>query len=363
MAPKRASQQKLKVDQFKLLKKPMEHLGKQINVPGSFWKGRMLPDERDKVYRCTIVDFSLAHKFAPDSSPRKAFKMQEMGIDGTGSHEKSDLASTMYWIDYPLPFLRFYYNTFPGVDDDLAGAAEVASLARAGGNGVNGSASDGCASSATVTHTDVHPEFPSLRIPSAVIYRFFRVISDKLIEMGPTSGKFAALWECTVLDEGGQACCNRRRINHERDKTCQTSNLIAHLRERSANCKFHQTAMKQVDIGSKNCVEVDGDMVKIHNFSEAQTSWVTRHKNPAPLLYQVSGLVHDLLTARLLLYIGVSRGIFAKFRPETDAFIEISNLTQSLPHNQTPTSKFQVPSTRVLLIDMSRWIPSTHTHE
>jgi hypothetical protein len=97
MAPKRASkqQQQLNVDQFKLLKKPMDHLGKQINVPGSFWEGRMLPDERDKVYKCTIVDFSLAHKFAPDSSPRKAFKMQEMGIYGTGSHEESDLASTM----------------------------------------------------------------------------------------------------------------------------------------------------------------------------------------------------------------------------------------------------------------------------
>ena len=82
-APKRASkqQQQLNVDQFKLLKKPMDHLGKQINVPGSFWQGRMLPEERDKVYKCTIVDFSLAHKFAPDSSPRKAFKMQEMGID------------------------------------------------------------------------------------------------------------------------------------------------------------------------------------------------------------------------------------------------------------------------------------------
>ena len=136
----------------------------------------MLPDERDKVYKCTIVDFSLAHKFAPDSSPRKAFKMQEMGIDGTGSHEESDLASTMYWIDYPLPFLRFYYDTFPAVDDGLAGAAEVASLAHAGGNGVNDSASDGCVSSATVPHTDVYPEFPSLRIPSAngsftVIYR------------------------------------------------------------------------------------------------------------------------------------------------------------------------------------------------
>jgi hypothetical protein len=114
MAPKRASkqQQQLNVDQFKLLKKPMDHLGKQINVPGSFWQGRMLPDERDNVYKCTIIDFSLANKFALDSSPRMAFNMQEMGIDGTGSHEQSDLASTMYWIDYPLPFLRFYYDTF-----------------------------------------------------------------------------------------------------------------------------------------------------------------------------------------------------------------------------------------------------------
>ena len=38
-----------------------------------------------------------------------AFKVQEMGIDGTGSHENSDLASTMYWIDYPMTFLRFFY--------------------------------------------------------------------------------------------------------------------------------------------------------------------------------------------------------------------------------------------------------------
>ena len=46
------------------------------------------------------------------------------------SHEESDLASTMYWIDYPMPFLSFYYDTFPAVDDGLAGAAEVASLTR-----------------------------------------------------------------------------------------------------------------------------------------------------------------------------------------------------------------------------------------
>ncbi len=44
----------------------------------------------------------------------------------------------------------------------------------AGGNGVNDRASNGGASS------DVHPEFPSLRMPSEVIYKYFTVISDKL---------------------------------------------------------------------------------------------------------------------------------------------------------------------------------------
>ncbi len=87
----------------------MEHLGKQLNVPGSFWQGRMSEDELDKIYKCTIVNFSLAQKVTPNSSPRMAFKVQEMGIDGTGSHENSDLASTMYWIDYPMPSLPLYH--------------------------------------------------------------------------------------------------------------------------------------------------------------------------------------------------------------------------------------------------------------
>jgi hypothetical protein len=51
------------VDQFKLLERPMDHLGKQINVSGSFWQGRILAEEREKVYKCTIIYFSLAHKF------------------------------------------------------------------------------------------------------------------------------------------------------------------------------------------------------------------------------------------------------------------------------------------------------------
>ncbi len=57
MAPKRPEskqQQQLNVDQYTLLKKPMEHLGRQLNVPGSFWQGRMSEDERDKIYKCKM---------------------------------------------------------------------------------------------------------------------------------------------------------------------------------------------------------------------------------------------------------------------------------------------------------------------
>ncbi len=61
-----------------------------------------------------------------------------------------------------MPFLCFYYDTFPAVDKGLAGEVmmmmpfncsyrnkrrpEVASLTHAGGNGFNDSASNGCAS-------------------------------------------------------------------------------------------------------------------------------------------------------------------------------------------------------------------------
>ena len=103
-----SKQQQLVVEQYPLLKKPLDQLGKQLKVPGSFWEGRMSAEERDTVYKCTVLDFSLAHKFAPDAPPRQAFHMQEMGVDGTGSLEKSDIESTKFWLEYPSPFLGFY---------------------------------------------------------------------------------------------------------------------------------------------------------------------------------------------------------------------------------------------------------------
>ena len=62
----------------------------------------MSAEERETVYKCTIIDFSLAHKSSPDAVPTQAFRLQEMGVDGNGSREKSDLESTKFWCSYPL---------------------------------------------------------------------------------------------------------------------------------------------------------------------------------------------------------------------------------------------------------------------
>ena len=47
---KAANHAPLGIEQFILLKKPLEHLGKQVEVPGSFWSGRMSAAERDTKY-------------------------------------------------------------------------------------------------------------------------------------------------------------------------------------------------------------------------------------------------------------------------------------------------------------------------
>ena len=66
MSPKRAapkSTTQKQLDQLPLLKKPLEQIGKQIKIPGSFWEGTMTAEEKALEYFCTVRDFSAMHKF------------------------------------------------------------------------------------------------------------------------------------------------------------------------------------------------------------------------------------------------------------------------------------------------------------
>ena len=120
MPPKRKgrTQPRLEVQKYKLLRQPMNLIGTQVKFLGSFWEGRMTPEEKAAEYLCTVLDFQIAHRMQPGAPPTQAFQLQEMGTDGTGSLERSDLESTKFWCGYPTPFLDYYYKTFPGEEAD-----------------------------------------------------------------------------------------------------------------------------------------------------------------------------------------------------------------------------------------------------
>ena len=108
-----ALQSTLQSPKYPLVKDKGSHYGKQIKVLGSHWDGRMSAEEKKTAYLCTVLDFDVMHKMPGKTTPEQEFKVQEMGEAGTGSLEKGDASGETFWIAYPMPYLEFYYKTFP----------------------------------------------------------------------------------------------------------------------------------------------------------------------------------------------------------------------------------------------------------
>jgi len=64
-------------------------------------------------FLCTIREFSLSQKVSGEAAPSQAFQLREMGPTGTGRLEEGDANGEIFWIKYPLPFLQYFYATFP----------------------------------------------------------------------------------------------------------------------------------------------------------------------------------------------------------------------------------------------------------
>ena len=90
-----------------LLKKPAEVVGKDINVPGSHWGESCPGTDKDKLFVCGVEDFLISHRMFPGAVPGMAFKMHELGEDGTAGNSDS------FYMSYPFPALDFYYATYP----------------------------------------------------------------------------------------------------------------------------------------------------------------------------------------------------------------------------------------------------------
>jgi hypothetical protein len=277
MPPKRKQQKSGKAKQqpqitthvLPLLKKPMETIGKQVNVRGDYYEGKMTAAEKETLYKHTVRDFTNSHKFPNSLVPEAAVQLQEMGVTGTGSTEHGDASGAIFWMRYQPDFLKCYYETYP---DEMPSPQKAPTIEL-----------EPVAVDDGPDKPDVHPDYPHVRLGRAPVMGFFSITADTLVEMGPKSGSYKAAFECIIEAEDGRTCGVRREIYHKRDRAVSTSNLIAHLRTCAPNCPAHKAALMKIEASSKNCIECDGETVMVHNFSEA-FSCATTISNLRPFL-------------------------------------------------------------------------------
>ena len=340
MAPKRKSSSKksqatqptITEHVLPLPKKPMELIGKQIGVPGAYWEGRMSEEEKKQLYKCTVRDFKLLHKFPLAQVMEAAVSLQEMGVSGTGSTEHGDASGEVFWMPYNPTFLQYYYATFP---ENLPSPATNPTI------DLEPIVIDG--SSGAPPKPDVIDAFPRVRLGRAPVMGFMAITADTLVEMGSKAGQYKATFECIIKHEDGSTCGVRTGIYHKKDRAVSTSNLINHMRNCAPGCPAHKAALAIVEKSSKNCVEIDGETHIIQNFSEA-FSYAA-----APSAARVTSCVHlahlSYLSPRILcvrhhvdfMYM-LARGVLSQKtarNAEFRSYVQGYEPRASFPHSQT----------------------------
>ena len=92
------------------ISKPAEIVGCFILLAGREWSG-CPENDKDKIFRCIVRRFEAVHDFGAFKSG--GFQVQEMGESGEGSLEPGVASGDVFWVVYPNPFLKFYYNAYP----------------------------------------------------------------------------------------------------------------------------------------------------------------------------------------------------------------------------------------------------------
>ncbi|KAL1514889.1 hypothetical protein AB1Y20_003971 [Prymnesium parvum] len=118
-------------------------------------------------------------------------------------------------------------------------------------------------------NSQLHPDFPSFRVSNALVFNYFALNSDVLIQNGPHSGLFRAELQCTIKMEDGSVCGKKRQLTHKRGKAVSTTNLIGHLKECSVFCSAHKAALVSQREASSNFVMSNGELTQKYNFGEA----------------------------------------------------------------------------------------------
>lgn len=253
------------------IKKPSALFGLQLGVPGSYWQGRMSTDERNTIYLCTVREFDAVHRWSAEEGsgavtrpPSRAWQLQEMGPTGSGSLEEGDASGEIFWMDHE-DFVLYYYRTFPPaahedearVEDGLTNEEECIAV----------DDEDGGDREAAAKGDDSTGE-PDKAAP---IYKFWKLESDTLIQLGKDAGLYLSKYSCKIVCEKGMQCGAPRTIRHKFGKYGINSNLHSHIGERAKQgCPSHIAALAELDeTNASKGVDEDGNVVKKMNFAES----------------------------------------------------------------------------------------------
>lgn len=226
---------------YPLFKKPMDLIGKQFKVPGSHWGSSAGRGEANKLYVCAILDFSFAYREKPDDIPCQAFKLSEQGEDGHSGN------SVDFWMQYPTPMLKFYYETYP---EELELAKNPPSAA------ANAEQLPGQEQEGTTTEKK--------EISDA--WKYVKIISSSRVAEGKQKGRTKHICKCNI--EESSVSCNVSITVYG----SSTSSIFKHIRchARRAENVNHIQVMDALNKSSSRKVQLsNGDWVTVLNFEES----------------------------------------------------------------------------------------------
>ena len=93
---------------FPLLQKPVEIcVGRQIQVLGSYWTGRMSNEEVNSLYKYTVHEYHPLYKWDTGDTPSQVMDLPEMVVDGQGIRETGgSTVDRIFFMKYPMSFLQ-----------------------------------------------------------------------------------------------------------------------------------------------------------------------------------------------------------------------------------------------------------------
>jgi hypothetical protein len=97
-----------------LLQKSTEMcVGRQIQVPGSYWTGHMSYEGENSLYKCTVREYHELHKWDGGGTPSQTMELQEIGVDGQDTRETGGSTTDhIFFMKYPMTFLQHWYATY-----------------------------------------------------------------------------------------------------------------------------------------------------------------------------------------------------------------------------------------------------------